>query len=78
MWHVCSRSGVATLRTAIHLLLTYFCPKAVVVINYYLALVVSALQPLKAGTVTSRPTLLPTGLPVNFTPVFLCLRFGFC
>ena len=23
MWHVCSRSGVATLRTAIHLLLTY-------------------------------------------------------
>ena len=24
MWHVSSRSGVATLRTAIHLLLTYF------------------------------------------------------
>jgi len=23
MWHVSSRSGVATLRTAIHLLLTY-------------------------------------------------------
>ena len=24
MWHVSSRSGVATLRTAIHLLLTYY------------------------------------------------------
>ena len=24
MWHVSSRSGVATLRTVIHLLLTYF------------------------------------------------------
>jgi len=29
MWHVSSRSGVATLRTAIHLLLTYL-PKQVV------------------------------------------------
>jgi len=27
MWHVSSRSGVATLRTAIHLLLTYLLPK---------------------------------------------------
>ena len=27
MWHVSSRSGVATLRTAIHLLLTYLRPK---------------------------------------------------
>ena len=26
MWHVSSRSGVATLQTAIHLLLTYTCP----------------------------------------------------
>ena len=28
MWHVSSRSGVATLRTAIHLLLTYLLTKA--------------------------------------------------
>ena len=26
MWHMSSRSGVATLRTAIHLLLTYLLP----------------------------------------------------
>ena len=31
MWHVSSRSGVATLRTAIHLLLTYL-------LTYYLAI----------------------------------------
>jgi len=34
MWHVSSRSGVATLRTAIHLLLTYTCLKISLVTNY--------------------------------------------
>ena len=29
MWHVSSRSGVATLRTAVHLLLTYLLSVAV-------------------------------------------------
>jgi len=33
MWHVSSRSGVATLRTAIHLLLTYLhCAGATIII----------------------------------------------
>ena len=31
MWHVSSRSGVATLRTAIHLLLTYRCSQPALV-----------------------------------------------
>ena len=39
MWHVSSRSGVATLRTAIHLLLTYLltyytCRRALVLFAY--------------------------------------------
>ena len=39
MWHVSSRSGVATLRTAIHLLLTYLltyytCRRALVLFVY--------------------------------------------
>ena len=33
MWHVSSRSGVATLRTAIHLLLTYLLLKVVVTVT---------------------------------------------
>jgi len=33
MWHVSSRSGVATVRTAIHLLLTYLhCADATIII----------------------------------------------
>jgi len=31
MWHVSSRSGVATLRTAIHLSLTYLLPPTLIV-----------------------------------------------
>ena len=34
MWHVSSRSGVATLQTAIHLLLTYTCLK-ISLVTYY-------------------------------------------
>jgi len=39
MWHVSSRSGVATLRTAIHLLLTYlltYYPLVTVVVQWIL------------------------------------------
>jgi len=39
MWHVSSRSGVATLRTAIHLLFTYL-------LTYYPSLFVSLFLPL--------------------------------
>ena len=59
---------------------------------HYLALAVSALQPLKSGTlslylsvpvpvlipsvVTSRP--MPAGLPLHLPHLLLRLRFGFC
>ena len=36
MWHVSSRSGVATLRTAIHLLLTYLLTYLQYAINVYI------------------------------------------
>ena len=37
MWHVSSRSGVATLRNAIHVLLTYMCIRNTVAERFYSA-----------------------------------------
>ena len=47
MWHVSSRSGVATLRTAIHLLLTYL-------LTYYPLVIVSGTPAVNANFPTSR------------------------
>ena len=42
MWHVSSRNGVATLRTAIHLLLTYLLTNySYLDCNYYFRLLVT-------------------------------------
>ena len=48
MWHVSSRSGVATLRTAIHLLLTYL---------QMIGATIAAVCARRAGDAASRPAL---------------------
>ena len=77
MWHVSSRSGVATLRTAIHLLLTYLLTYLhTIQVSERVGAAVSG-SGLRTGLVCGRQTESEVcGQPEPDTGKFDCVMFG--